>query len=96
MLREHIASTLPPEPEANCADPVCSLKCRVPGGKVISRRFLQTTTLNVLFDFLFTQGFSRDEYKFLTTYPKRDVRKHKMQLIFKYLLLYTNLNFYFI
>jgi hypothetical protein len=73
MLREQIATTLPMEPDANSTDPVCSLKCRLPGGKTVSRRFLQTTTLNVLFDFLFSQGFSRDEYRFLTTYPKRDL-----------------------
>lgn len=73
MLRDQIALTLPTEPDVNCSDAVCSLKCRLPGGKIISRRFLQTTTLNVMFDFLFTQGFSRDGYRFLTTYPKRDV-----------------------
>jgi hypothetical protein len=75
MLRDQIAATLPPEPENDCPDPVCSLKCRLPGGKIVSRKFLYTTTVNVLFDFLFTQGFPRDDYKFLTTYPKRDVRK---------------------
>jgi hypothetical protein len=73
MLRDQIGLTLPPEPDANCADPVCSLKCRLPGGKIVSRRFLQTTTMSVLFDYLYTQGFSRDEFRFLTTYPKRDV-----------------------
>jgi len=73
MLREQIANTLPPEPDSNSTDPICSLKCRLPGGKVVSRRFLQSTTINVLFDYLFTQGFSRDEYRFLTTYPKRDL-----------------------
>jgi len=73
MLRSHIATTLPPEPDAACPEPMCSLKCRLPEGKLISRRFLQSTTLGVLFNYLFSQGFSRDEYRFLTTYPKRDL-----------------------
>ncbi|OXA50924.1 FAS-associated factor 1 [Folsomia candida] len=64
MLRDQIATTLPPEPDTSCTDPVCSLKCRLPGGKIISRRFLQSTTLNVLFDFLFTKGFHRTSIDF--------------------------------
>ena len=80
MLREQIANTLPSEPDST-VDAICSLKCRLPGGKVVSRRFLNATTLSVLFDFLYTQGFSRDEYRFLTTYPKRDVINYLIKIL---------------
>ncbi|CAG7826609.1 unnamed protein product [Allacma fusca] len=71
--RASVARSLPPEPGIDCKDPVCSLKCRMPAGKVISRRFLRSNSIKVLFDFLFTEGYSRESYKFLTTYPKRDL-----------------------
>jgi len=75
QLRTEVANSLPPEPGADCQSPTCFLKVRVPGGKILSRKFLQSTTLHVLFDYLFSEGFSRDTHKFLTSYPKRDVRK---------------------
>ncbi|CAL8103451.1 unnamed protein product [Orchesella dallaii] len=71
--REEVARGLPEEPGNDCTESVCVLKCRLPGGKIVSRRFLHSSVIKVLFDFLFSQGFSKDKFKFLTTYPKRDL-----------------------
>ena len=71
--RVSVAKSLPPEPGLDSKEPICVLKCRMPAGKIISRRFLQSSTLKILFDFLFTEGYSKDTYKFLTSYPRRDV-----------------------
>jgi hypothetical protein len=71
--RDDVARGLPEEPGSDCTESVCVLKCRLPGGKIVSRRFLHSSIVKVLCDFLFSQGFSKEKYKFLTTYPKRDL-----------------------
>jgi len=71
--RDEVARALPTEPGNDCTESVCVLKCRLPGGKIVSRRFLHSSIVKVLFDYLFSQGFAKEKYKFLTTYPKRDL-----------------------
>lgn len=71
--RAEAARALPPEPGSDCMEPICSLKCRLPGGKTLSRKFINTCPIQILFIYLFTEGYSKNLYKFLTTYPKRDL-----------------------
>lgn len=71
--REKLKSELPAEPGNECTEPVCSLKVRVPDGKFLARKFLQSTTLKTLYDYLYAEGYSKTQFKYLLTYPKRDV-----------------------
>ncbi|XP_064606655.1 FAS-associated factor 1-like [Liolophura sinensis] len=68
-----LAEDLPEEPDADCPDPVSHIKIRVPGGDVLQRRFLATNTLNVLLNFVASKGFHTEDFKLLTTYPRKDV-----------------------
>jgi len=71
--RRSVLDTLPSEPGPGCTEPICVLRCRFPNGKIGSRKFLQSTKLKILFDYLFSEGFSKDEYKILFSHPKRDL-----------------------
>jgi len=71
--RKMVLDTLPLEPGPDCQEPICSLKCRLPTGKFVSRKFLQSSPLKVLLDFLMTEGYTKDKFKFLFSYPKRDL-----------------------
>jgi len=39
----------------------------------LERRFLATDSISVVFDFLTVEGYPSDEYKVLSSWPRRDV-----------------------
>jgi FAS-associated factor 2 len=71
--RKRVLATLPAEPGPTCTEPICSVKCRLPTGKFVSRKFLQSAPLKILLDFLMTEGYTKDKFKFLYSYPKKDL-----------------------
>ena len=56
----------------------------------LERRFLATDTLQTVLDYLTIEGFHHEEYKVLSSWPRRDVsnlfifKKIKFPLIYKY------------
>ena len=73
VMKLSLAETIPPEPPADCTDVMSRLRFRCPDGQMKQRRFLGSTTLHVLLNYLMTEGYRKDEYKVLTTFPRRDV-----------------------
>ncbi|RUS71968.1 hypothetical protein EGW08_020261 [Elysia chlorotica] len=67
------ASQVPDEPPEDYQGKVSRLRFRVAGGEVISRRFLASNSLRDMLNFLIARGFHIEDYKVLTTYPRRDV-----------------------
>lgn len=55
--------------------PVSKLRIRTPSGEFLERRFLGSCKLQVLFDFLASKGFPWDDFKILTTFPRRNVSR---------------------
>ena len=72
-IRASVADTIPPEPPSDTSELVARLRFRCPNGEMINRRFLGSTPLNILLNYLVTQGYNTQEYKVLTTFPRRDV-----------------------
>lgn len=72
-LRKSLERQLPDEPEEGCGDPIAQIRIRLPNGDFISRRFLANTPLKVLLQFLMVQGYSCDDYKVLSSWPRKDV-----------------------
>ena len=68
-----MADILPPEPDTGCPEPVTLIRFRCPDGKTFSRRFLASDQLRVLLTYLGSNGYKLNNYKVLTTYPRRDV-----------------------
>lgn len=68
-----VESSLPPEPELGSGDDVLKIKVRLTAGKFLERRFKADTPLQTLLNFLIVQGYPTDEYKVLSSWPRRDV-----------------------
>lgn len=72
-IQQSAALQIPDEPEENSEEPVARLRFRTPTGEVKLRRFRASEPLrNVLF-YLTSEGFHIEDYKILTTFPRRDV-----------------------
>lgn len=63
---------VPPEPPAD-AKGITKIRVRKPTGEFILRRFTIDTKLSILFKFIESQGFPMDEYKVISSFPRRDV-----------------------
>ncbi|KAL5244435.1 hypothetical protein ACI65C_011845 [Semiaphis heraclei] len=70
-IRQRIVASLPAEPETG--DQVAKIRFRLPLGKFLERRFLASDNLQVLFDYLYISGFSQEEFKVISSWPRRDL-----------------------
>jgi len=64
--------TLPPEPAVNCGSPLANIRFRTPS-ETFARRFLASDPLSILLLFLRSKGYRPEEYKVLSTFPRRDL-----------------------
>ncbi|KAM7409938.1 hypothetical protein PAMA_001426 [Pampus argenteus] len=72
-IRLSLEQALPPEPEEESGEQISKLRIRTPSGEFLERRFLGSCKLNVLFDFVASKGYPFDEFKLLTTFPRRNI-----------------------
>ncbi|XP_043911878.1 FAS-associated factor 1 isoform X2 [Protopterus annectens] len=72
-IRLSLEQALPPEPSEEGPEPVSKLRIRTPSGEFFERRFLGSTRLQVVFDFVASKGFPCEQFKLLSTFPRRDV-----------------------
>ncbi|XP_076009329.1 FAS-associated factor 1 [Genypterus blacodes] len=72
-IRLSLEQALPPEPEEEAGEQISKLRIRTPSGQFVERRFLGSCKLQVLFDFVASKGFPFDEFKLLTTFPRRNI-----------------------
>ena len=87
-IRLSLEQALPPEPKEENAEPVSKLRIRTPSGEFLERRFLASNKLQIVFDFVASKGFPWDEFKLLSTFPRRDVSSHSC--LGKYVLMGDN------
>lgn len=71
--RLEVQRRLPPEPSLDQTDPSTTIRFRLPGGKISTRRFLADNQLQVLLDFLLVEGYPTEEFKVLSSWPRQDV-----------------------
>ncbi|XP_012278050.1 FAS-associated factor 1 [Orussus abietinus] len=71
--RQAVESSLPPEPQPGVGDGVLKIKVRLPAGKFLERRFQADTPLQTLLNFLIVEGYPTEEYKVLSSWPRRDL-----------------------
>lgn len=72
-IRLSLEQALPPEPDEDSAEQISKLRVRTPSGEFLERRFLGSCKLQVLFDFVASKGYPSDEFKLLTTFPRRNI-----------------------
>ncbi|XP_061167287.1 FAS-associated factor 1-like [Saccostrea echinata] len=72
-IQQSAALQIPEEPPESSKEAVARLRFRTPTGDVKLRRFRASEPLrNVLF-YLTSEGFHIEDYKILTTFPRRDI-----------------------
>lgn len=77
-IRLSLEQALPPEPSENSGKQISKLRIRTPSGEFLERRFLGSCNLQVLFDFVASKGYPFEEFKLLTTFPRRNVSSHSL------------------
>lgn len=73
--RQAVESSLPPEPQQETGDDVIKVRVRLPAGKFLERKFQSDTPLQTLLNFLIVEGYPTEEYKVLSSWPRRDVSR---------------------
>lgn len=71
--RLEIESQLPDEPEEGSGEDIAKIRFRLPKGETAVRRFRAQAPLKVLLDYLVVLGYPPDEYKVLSSWPRRDL-----------------------
>ena len=72
-IRQSLADQLPDEPPIDYK-PCATIRVRCPEGVTLTRRFQADLPLKVLLNYITANGFhTPEEYKVLTTFPRRDV-----------------------
>jgi hypothetical protein len=72
--RREIAATMLAEPDSNCQEPVLRGMFQMPDGKRLQHRFLLTSTVGDVFNFVESieaGGFMPGSYRIVTRYPRR-------------------------
>ncbi|XP_013884225.1 FAS-associated factor 1 [Austrofundulus limnaeus] len=72
-IRLSLEQALPAEPEEESGEQISKLRIRTPSGEFLERRFLGSCKLQVLFDFVASKGYPFEEFKLLTTFPRRNI-----------------------
>lgn len=72
-IRLSLEQALPPEPDEESGEQISKLRIRTPSGEFLERRFLGSCKLQVLFDFVASKGYPFEEFKILTTFPRRNI-----------------------
>jgi len=83
--RKHVLSTLTPEPPESQPQ-VVVLRFRLPGGELLTRRFSLERSLEDVFDFLLVKGYNTQQYRVLTSFPKKDITTFDSTTILKQVL----------
>ncbi|XP_033636395.1 FAS-associated factor 1-like [Asterias rubens] len=72
-LLQSLEQQLANEPSEDCPDPMTTLRMRVPSGDMLTRRFLADQAIRMVLVYLGTKGYHTEQYKVLTTFPKKDL-----------------------
>lgn len=70
-----VQKRLPPEPDATQSAPgtTTCIRFRLPGSQTGMRRFLADDPLQILLDYLLVEGYPTEEFKVLSSFPRKDV-----------------------
>lgn len=71
--RQEAEKALSPEPAESSSEAVTKIRIRKPTGDMLERRFLIKSPLQDLLNFVASRGFPIDEYKVISSWPRRDL-----------------------
>ncbi|XP_058460483.1 FAS-associated factor 1 isoform X1 [Malaya genurostris] len=88
LIRANARITVPPEPEQISGENITKIRIRPPSGPMIERRFTLDTPLRILLNFITGEGFLIDEYKVISSWPRRDLTVLNLDETLRQLKLY--------
>ncbi len=77
---------LPAEPPSS--NKTSHIRFRLPGGEIIQRRFDIANKLETLLDFAASKGYFAEDYKILTSWPRKDLTNESCELTIEQLKLF--------
>nr|XP_018903943.1 PREDICTED: FAS-associated factor 1 [Bemisia tabaci] len=71
--RREVEKQLPKEPEEGETVGITKIRFRLPKGESIERKFYTSDKLKALLNFLVVKGFPQEEFKVISSWPRRDL-----------------------
>ena len=79
---------LPEEPADDSTAKVSRIRFRLPNGETLQRKFLITSTLKQIVDFAIGHAYWPEEYKILSSWPRKDLTAEPMEKTLEEMKLY--------
>lgn len=71
MKIKNALDSLPAEPAADtAANTISKIRFRLPNGEMLQRKFSIENKLEIIFDYLTSNGYFSDEFKVLSSWPR--------------------------
>uniref|UniRef100_A0A2M4ACJ0 Putative regulator of the ubiquitin pathway n=1 Tax=Anopheles triannulatus TaxID=58253 RepID=A0A2M4ACJ0_9DIPT len=87
-IREKARRTVPEEPMESSGATITKIRIRTPNGAMLERKFTVETRLELLLNYITAEGFLIDEFKVITSWPRRDLTTENYESTLKELKLY--------
>jgi hypothetical protein len=71
--KQDARNNLPEEPQAGSTAAITRIRFRLPNGEFLQRQFFIANKLQALFDFVTTHGYFSEQYKLLSSWPRKDL-----------------------
>jgi hypothetical protein len=84
----HAGESLPAEPDESEKLQVSRIRFRMPNGEFLQRRFYISNKLKAALDFMTSQGYFVENYKLLSSWPRRDLTTESPDKTFEELKLF--------
>uniref|UniRef100_A0A182IMQ1 Uncharacterized protein n=1 Tax=Anopheles atroparvus TaxID=41427 RepID=A0A182IMQ1_ANOAO len=73
LIRAQARSTVPEEPQQDGGESITKIRVRTPSGEMLERKFYVDTPLQLLLNYITAEGYLTDEFKVISSWPRRDL-----------------------
>uniref|UniRef100_A0A182KBG4 UBX domain-containing protein n=1 Tax=Anopheles christyi TaxID=43041 RepID=A0A182KBG4_9DIPT len=88
LIRAKARSTVPDEPQQGSGESITKIRVRTPAGEMLERKFTVDTPLELLLNYITAEGYLIDEFKVISSWPRRDLTTLNHESTLKELKLY--------
>uniref|UniRef100_A0A182PPG5 UBX domain-containing protein n=1 Tax=Anopheles epiroticus TaxID=199890 RepID=A0A182PPG5_9DIPT len=88
LIRAKARSTVPDEPQQSSGESITKIRVRTPSGEMLERKFTVDTPLELLLNYITAEGYLIDEFKVISSWPRRDLTTLNHESTLKELKLY--------